>query len=57
MTMFSFILFVILSAWIIYDLYATYLYVTEYGYDTAGVLLSFFFAAPMDLFDWIKSKF
>ena len=55
--MLTFILFVVLAAWMFYDLYATYLYVSEYGYDTAGVLLSFFFAAPMDLIDWIRSKF
>ena len=55
--MFSFILFVVLAAWIFYDLYATYLYVSQYGYDLGGVLLSFFFAAPMDLWDWLKSKF
>ena len=54
--MFNFVLFVILAAWIIYDVIATKRYLDDYGYDTVGVLVTFFLGAPIDLVKWIASK-
>ena len=55
--MLTLILFVIFAAWLIYDFIATKNYIDDYGPDTLGVAFKMFLAAPIDLFNWIKSKF
>ena len=55
--MWSFILFAVIAAWIVYDFFAVKRYVDENGYDTLGVAVRFFLAAPIDLVTWIISKF
>lgn len=55
--MFSFILFIIIAAWIVYDFFAVREYVEKYGYDFKGVAERFFIGAPVDLVKWIISKF
>ena len=54
--MFNFVLFVILAAWIIYDVWATKKYLDDYGYDIVGVLTTFFLGAPIAIVKWIASK-
>ena len=55
--MFSFILFIVIAAWIVYDFFAVQRYVNAYGYDFKGVAERFFIGAPVDLVKWIISKF
>lgn len=55
--MWSFILFAIIAAWIVYDFFAVKRYVDAYGYDTWGVAERFFLAAPVDLVKWVISLF
>jgi len=55
--MWSFILFIVIAAWIIYDFFAVKKYVDANGYDAMGVALRFFLAAPIDLVKWVISKF
>lgn len=55
--MWSFILFAVIAAWIVYDFFAVRRYVEDYGYDTWGVAVTFFLGAPIDLIKWVASKF
>ena len=55
--MWSFILFAVIAAWIVYDFFAVKRYVDENGYDTKGVALRFFLGAPVDFVKWVISLF